>query len=71
MRVAKLTRAEQANAAAALISQAGSLVEYMVEMDERLEGIDQDALAEQYARWLRRLPGHEWDLRLPDPANLP
>lgn len=66
-----LTRDEKNALAVRLMHQAGNLIEFFDEMVADEEGTfaqvsAQDA-AWQLSRWLRHLPGTDWDTRLPYP----
>lgn len=67
---ARLTREQQACVARALVDAAGTIVEFCHERFEgtSVEDVPATLVAEQLARWLRRLPGDVWDTRLPDPT---
>lgn len=63
-----LTRAEKAAVAAALIHAAGSLIETWEETFTSCgeePPVDAELAAHQISKWLSRLPGDAWDIRLP------
>ncbi|MET7816240.1 hypothetical protein ABZT26_36060 [Streptomyces sp. NPDC005395] len=59
-------REQKRRVARALLVQAGSLVEFWSE-DPHSEGVDAEFARECLARWMKALPGDDWDLRLGDP----
>ena len=67
-----LTRKQRAAVAAALISEAGTLLEFWAEKTADLgwiDGLDEvsaDDAAECLADWLQRLPGNSWHASLPN-----
>jgi hypothetical protein len=58
-----MTKQQKEQLAGLLISQAGNLVEFWAE--QGVDGLDKQEAAEQLAKWLSKLPGTEWDTRLP------
>ncbi|MFB7473185.1 hypothetical protein [Kitasatospora sp. NPDC056184] len=62
----RLTREQKAGIAAALIHQAGTLVEFWSEMQPELaaEGVTAEMARSCLAAWLGKLPGNVWDIRL-------
>ncbi|WP_333745574.1 hypothetical protein [Streptomyces sp. IBSBF 2950] len=52
--------------ARALLIQAGHLVEFWGEMGD--SAVDAEFARECLARWMRPLPGDDWDVRLGDPG---
>lgn len=50
-----------------LLQAAGNLVEFWGEMGA--EGVGADEAAELLSKWLKYLPGDEWDTRLPQPGK--
>lgn len=69
----RLTRAQKAALARALLRAAGDAVEFWSDFidpyddDDAIKGIDAEKAAEQFARWLRPLRRFGWDTRLPEP----
>ncbi|QKV98147.1 hypothetical protein HUT19_41230 (plasmid) [Streptomyces sp. NA02950] len=51
--------------ARALLAQAGNLVEFWGEMGD--SEVDAEFARACLARWMRPLPGGDWDIRLGDP----
>lgn len=69
-----MTQEEKRRLAAALICCAGDIIELWNEYIATgrfpdLLGIDRSEAAEQMAAWLSKLPGDEWDRRLPQPKK--
>ncbi|MEV7681603.1 hypothetical protein AB0O64_24060 [Streptomyces sp. NPDC088341] len=52
-----------------LIQQAGTLVEFWGEMGD--PAVDSEFARACLARWLKDLPGKDWDLRLNEPRPAP
>ncbi|MER5302229.1 hypothetical protein ABT039_22600 [Streptomyces lasiicapitis] len=52
----------------ALLAQAGNLVEFWSVLG-RDDEVDAEFARECLARWLRDLPGEEWDVRLDPPGT--
>lgn len=63
---ARLTREQQRLLVRAVLSQVGNLVEFQSDYAD-IADLDPVAVREQLARWMGRLPGTVWDVRLPDP----
>ncbi|MFF7588609.1 hypothetical protein ACFZCK_14095 [Kitasatospora purpeofusca] len=63
---ARPSRKQKAGIAAALIGQAGNLVEFWGEMQPELaeEGVTAEMARQCLAAWLSKLPGDSWDVRL-------
>jgi hypothetical protein len=51
--------------ARALLAQAGNLVEFWGEMGD--SAVDAEFARKCLARWMKPLPGDDWDIRLGDP----
>ncbi|PXY20842.1 hypothetical protein [Prauserella muralis] len=67
---------KQKRAAASLLIRAAAEAAAMYGDDpenfpewEDLQGVSEGEVAEQFARWLRGLPGDAWDARLPMPGK--
>lgn len=71
-----LTREQKRALARTVWSRCGDFAEFWGEMleggtiPEELHDADPQAVFEQLSRWLRRLPGDTYDLRLPDPGRV-
>lgn len=62
-----LTNKQKAALATMLIQKAGSLIEFWGEYaDDELQQVSAQQAAEQFAVWLKGLPGNSWDSRLPN-----
>jgi hypothetical protein len=66
-----LSNTQKRQLAAELIRAAGDLIERWryeglpADRHHELVVLTVDEAAEQFSRWLTKLPGHEWDARLP------
>ncbi len=68
-----MNRQQKQALAAEVIGQVANLAEFWDEMvadSAELAGIDRAEAAQQIANWLGRLPGNQWDNRLPQPNYL-
>lgn len=67
-----MNRDQKRRLALALLNQAGDLVEFFTDKCPDLaDEITSAEAAEQLGRWLKHLPGDDWDTRLPEPGTTP
>jgi hypothetical protein len=67
--VSTLTREQRNRLVALVIRGAADNLGRAVETgDLEADGIDEQAAYEQVARWMSKLPGDAWDVRLPEPG---
>lgn len=59
-----MNRDQKSRLAEIFISQIGNLFEDDRLADFALEGVTLDEMREQIAKWIPRLPGNVWDVRL-------
>lgn len=69
-----LTREQKGELAALVIQQVANVVEFWGEREEDLpaaspiKGLSNEAVREQIALWMDKLPGTGWDIRLDAPG---
>jgi hypothetical protein len=65
-----MTRQERDRLVALVVRGAADALAVAVERgDLEADGIDEREAYEQVAKWLSRLPGDAWDVRLPEPVR--
>ena len=67
-----LTREQKQDLAGFVISHVANLAEFWSEYtkdEDNLKGIDYDQAMQQIADWMGKLPGSQWDTRLPSPRR--